>query len=68
MKEEVDQQTKEEEETARMLDTNMSKLRVGGKPPKMPEGAGMTMPTIMKQKRISDLPGTKSMFGMLTSS
>lgn len=51
MKEELDRQTKEEEETARMLDTNMGKQPRGGKPPKMPEGAGMTMPTIMKNKR-----------------
>jgi len=76
MKEELERQVKEEEETTRMLETNMmgkTQSRTNlGKPPKMPEGAGLTMPTIMKQKRMQDsssgLPGSKSMFGRLTAS
>ena len=60
---------KEEEETARIFDSNTAtgkqqKLN-GGKPPRMPGTEGVTMPTIMKQKRTKD---GRSMFGTHTQS
>lgn len=58
MKEELEKFKKEEEQTDRMLASNLDKK------PKH----SVHMPTIMKTKKDSKVPGSNSMFGMMNSS